>query len=168
MKMNMSATRAVGISNGSTRELWIKQVLSDLPAGAHLLDAGAGECQYKKYCNHLHYVSQDIAVYEGCGETGLHTGKWNTSKIDIICDITTVPLPDASFDAILCSEVLEHLPDPIPALREMARLLKPGGVFIGTSPFWSLTHFAPTITRPASTATSMSIISNALGLRSPK
>jgi hypothetical protein len=88
-RKNMSAARAVGVSNGATRDLWIKQVLSDLPAGAHLLDAGAGECQFKKYCDHLHYVSQDIAVYGGRGETGLHTGAWDTSKIDIICDITT-------------------------------------------------------------------------------
>ena len=54
-----------------------------------------------------------------------------------------IPEPDASFDAVLCTEVLEHVPDPIRALDEMARLLRPGGIFIITAPFWSLTHFAP-------------------------
>ena len=35
----------VGLSNEATREAWLKKVLSDLPAGTSLLDAGAGECE---------------------------------------------------------------------------------------------------------------------------
>jgi len=63
--------------------------------------------------------------------------------VDVISDITSIPLPDASFDACLCTEVLEHLPHPIEALRELARLLRPGGRLILTAPFCSLTHFSP-------------------------
>jgi len=48
-----------------------------------------------------------------------------------------------SFDAILCSEVLEHVPEPTHALDEFARLLKPGGVVILTAPFASNVHMAP-------------------------
>ena len=91
-------------------------------------------------CN---YVAQDNAVYDGKGEEGLQTGSWDFSQIDIVSDILDIPEPDASFDAVLCTEVLEHLPDPVRALDEMARLLRPGGIFIITAPFWSLTHFAP-------------------------
>ena len=43
----------------------------------------------------------------------------------------------------MCTEVLEHLPDPLAAFREFARLLKPSGYLILTAPFCSLTHFAP-------------------------
>lgn len=42
-------------------------------------------------------------------------------------DLTRLPLADASFDAIICGWVLEHLPDPRPGLRELARVLRPAG-----------------------------------------
>ena len=133
----------VGTRNAATRDAWVAKTLAALPAGARLLDAGAGECQYKKHCGHLQYVAQDNAVYDGKGDSGLQTGSWDFSQIDIVSDILNIPEPDASFDAVLCTEVLEHLPDPVRALDEMARLLRPGGTFIITAPFWSLTHFAP-------------------------
>src|SRR3984957_6611965 len=133
----------VGTKNAATRDAWVAQALAALPPGARLLDAGAGECQYKKHCGHLKFVAQDISVYDGKGDTGLQTGSWDFSQIDIVSDILAIPEPDASFDAVLCTEVLEHLPDPVRALDEMARLLRPGGTFIITAPFWSLTHFAP-------------------------
>ena len=133
----------VGTRNAATRDAWVANALAALPAGARLLDAGAGECQYKKHCGHLKYVAQDNAVYDGKGDSGLQTGSWDFSQVDIVSDILDIPEPNASFDAVLCTEVLEHLPDPVRALDEMARLLRPGGTFIITAPFWSLTHFAP-------------------------
>src|SRR5262249_26789935 len=42
-------------------------------------------------------------------------------------DLTRLPYADGSFDAIVCGWVLEHLPDPRPGLRELARVLHPGG-----------------------------------------
>jgi len=133
----------VGTKNAAPRDAWVAQVLAQIPAGARLLDAGAGECQYKKHCGHLKYVAQDNAIYDGKGDSGLQTGSWDFSRIDIVSDILDIPEPDASFDVVLCTEVLEHLPDPARALDEMARLLRPGGMLIVTAPFWSLTHFAP-------------------------
>jgi len=133
----------VGLENASTRDAWVAKVLAEIPPGSRVLDAGAGECQFRKYCGHLQYVSQDLAVYGGHGEVGLHMGKWDTSQIDIVCDIVSIPEPDGAFDAVLCTEVLEHLPDPARALKELARILKDRGTLIITAPFWSLTHFAP-------------------------
>jgi ubiquinone/menaquinone biosynthesis C-methylase UbiE len=49
-------------------------------------------------------------------------------------DITHSKLVDASFNLILCSEVIEHVPDPDAALQEMHRLLKPKGVLILSTP----------------------------------
>lgn len=135
---------AVGISNEGAREHWIKKTLSAIPGGGRILDAGAGTQQYKPYCSHLHYVSQDFGAYDGKGDSsGLQTGGFNYGELNIISDITSIPEPDSSFDAIMCTEVLEHLPDPVLAVKEFSRLLKPGGRLIITAPFCSLTHFAP-------------------------
>jgi SAM-dependent methyltransferase len=133
----------VGTTNESVRVKWIENTLKKIPSGLTILDAGAGESQFKKFCSHLHYVSQDFGQYEGKGEVGLHTGTWDNSKLDIVSDITAIPRPDHSFDAIMCTEVLEHVPDAVAALTELNRLLKHGGYLLITAPFASLTHFAP-------------------------
>jgi ubiquinone/menaquinone biosynthesis C-methylase UbiE len=137
-------TTALGTHNLRTREAWLERTLQALPVGHHILDAGAGELQYKKFCQHLAYTSQDFAQYDGSGDqAGLQTGTWDNSKLDIVSDIVHIPRPDSSFDAIMCIEVLEHLPDPVSALRELTRLLKPGGTLIVTAPFCAVTHFSP-------------------------
>lgn len=135
---------SVGKGNERQRNDWVVEMLNALPKGLRLLDAGAGEQQYRPYCEHLDYVSQDFAQYDGTGdESGLHVGSWDNSGLDIVCDITAIPEPDASFDVVLCTEVFEHLPDPLAAIREFSRLLRPGGQLIVTAPFCSMTHFSP-------------------------
>lgn len=135
---------SLGAPNQITREKWLEKTLKQIPAGSRILDAGAGEQGYKRFCTHLNYVAQDFAKYDGRGDTlGLQMGSWDQSNLDIISDITAIPEPDASLDAIMCVEVFEHLPEPIKAIQQFARLLKPGGYLILTAPFCSLTHFAP-------------------------
>lgn len=138
------AADVFGLKNESTRLAWLTRVLRQIPQGSRILDAGAGECQYQKLCSHLNYVSQDFAKYNGKGDgKGLQKGRWNQREIDIISEITNIPEPDDSFDAVLCSEVLEHLPQPVLAIKEFSRLLKKGGYLILTAPFSSLTHYSP-------------------------
>lgn len=132
------------ISSNDTRQKWVISQLNDLPPGIKILDAGAGECFFKTYCSHLNYVSQDFGQYDGEGDSiGLHTGTWNNTQIDITSDITNIPVKGCSFDAILCTEVLEHVPNAVAVLKEFSRILRPGGVLIMTAPFSSVTHFAP-------------------------
>jgi ubiquinone/menaquinone biosynthesis C-methylase UbiE len=49
-------------------------------------------------------------------------------------DATCLDFPDACFDKILCSEVIEHIPDAAQALREMRRVLSPGGSLVLSTP----------------------------------
>ncbi len=134
----------VGMGNTENREKWLEETLANIPAGAKILDAGAGELKYKTFCDHLTYTSQDFGQYDGQGnKEGKQTKNWDNSRLDIVSDITSIPLPDESFDAIMCIEVLEHIPEPAKAIEEFKRLLKPGGHLVLTAPVCSITHFAP-------------------------
>lgn len=144
IKFNKSKNLKVGTNNENERVNWIEKTLKKIPEGSRLLDAGAGEQQFKKFCRHLEYVSQDFAEYNPDKlDLGLQVNKWNYGKLDIISDITKIPSEDNSFDAILCTEVFEHIVSPEKAIKEFSRLLKKGGFLIITAPFCSLTHFAP-------------------------
>ena len=143
-KINEFITGKVGTNNGINRDEWIENQLSNLQEGSSILDAGAGEGKYKKFCEHLNYTSQDIAEYDGSGDgTGIQTKERNYEKLDIISDIINIPVSDNNFDNIMCIEVIEHVPNPLEAIKEIHRILKKGGSLILTAPFNSLTHYAP-------------------------
>lgn len=143
-KILKSLTPNVGKGNESSREEWLEATLLTVPKNSRILDAGAGTQRYRRYCSHLEYVSQDFGRYDGKGDmAALQTGEFDYGDLDIVSDIASIPESDSSFDAVMCVEVLEHLPDPLQALKEFSRLLKSGGHLIVTAPFCSLTHFAP-------------------------
>jgi SAM-dependent methyltransferase len=59
------------------------------------------------------------------------------SGCDFIADICqhNAQIPGSSFDFVVCTEVLEHTLNPFDAVREIKRLLKPGGLLFGSTPF---------------------------------
>ncbi|MBR4667278.1 MAG: methyltransferase domain-containing protein [Butyrivibrio sp.] len=133
------------ITNYEARQGWIIRQLEQIPSGSKILDAGAGNQRYKAFCSHLKYVSQDFGKYDdGAISEGIHGAeKWKSKECDIVSDIIQIPVEDQSFDAILCSEVIEHLKNPVLAIREFSRILRNDGILILTAPFCSLTHMAP-------------------------
>jgi SAM-dependent methyltransferase len=125
--------------NQGDRDLWVAAKAKTVPAQSSVLDVGAGTCLYRKNFDHCAYKTHDFKQYDGflSNSEGLY------GKIDYVSDINAIPVPDASFDVILCTEVLEHVPEPIEALREMARILKPGGRLFLTAPLMSGLHQLP-------------------------
>lgn len=63
--------------------------------------------------------------------------------VQIIGDAQAIGVADAVFDVVLCTEVLEHLPEPQSAIDEMFRVLRPGGTLLLTTRFLFPIHDAP-------------------------
>jgi len=120
------------------RDAWIRRQAAALAPGLRVLDVGAGSCPYRPFFAHCEYRSQDFAQLAG---DQLRDGAYG--RIDYVSDITAIPVDTASFDAILCAEVLEHVPEPLAAIREFARILKPGGRLLLTAPLGSGVHQEP-------------------------
>jgi len=63
--------------------------------------------------------------------------------VQLLSDVQALALADNTFDVVVCTEVLEHLPEPQTAIHEMYRVLKPGGTLILTTRFLFPIHDAP-------------------------
>lgn len=125
--------------NQLSRNQWVKAKAIEVTPGSKVLDVGAGTCLYRSLFSHCEYVSHDFQGYDGYREN--KEGQYG--QIDIKSDITSIPVNNNSFDVILCTEVLEHVPEPILALKEMVRIVKPGGRLLITAPLGSGLHQLP-------------------------
>jgi predicted SAM-dependent methyltransferase len=80
------------------------------------------------------------------------TGDLEMPEVHVKLDVTAIPFPDRSFDAILCSHVLEHVLDDVQAMREMRRVLKDDGwvlVNVPADPKRAEAYEDPSVTDPA-------------------
>jgi SAM-dependent methyltransferase len=124
--------------NPKTRDKWVAKSAVEIPEGSRVLDIGAGGCPYRHLLGHCIYKTHDFEQLES---SKIAQGAYG--RLDYVSDITEIPEEDATFDAILCTEVLEHVPDPRAALLEMTRLLRPGGTLLLTAPLGSGLHQQP-------------------------
>ena len=117
-----------------------EQLLTEDLQGRELLDAGSGTGWFSKR-----------AVERGAKVTSIDIGPQLLKKVGekcrtdrAACDICQTALADESFDFIVSSEVIEHVPHPRRAIREINRLLRPGGILVLSTPnrIW---HFAITL-----------------------
>jgi SAM-dependent methyltransferase len=108
---------------------FVASCAQQLDSGSRVLDAGAGEAPYRELFEHCDYRTADWAK-------SVHPG---ARSADIIAPLDALPLADASFDAVLCTQVLEHVSDPVGVLGELLRVLRPGGHLWLTVPLtWPL------------------------------
>jgi 2-polyprenyl-3-methyl-5-hydroxy-6-metoxy-1,4-benzoquinol methylase len=99
-------------------------------AGKRLLDAGSGTGWFSAE-----------ACRRGADVTSLDVGERLLAEVAKKCasrrvvgDVLALPFGDASFDAVVCTEVIEHTVEPARAIAELARVLAPGGVLAITVP----------------------------------
>jgi SAM-dependent methyltransferase len=112
----------------------VAQFARDLPDGARVLDAGAGEMRHSLHFKRQRYVGVDLGV----GDTA-----WDYGKLDAIADLTALPFPDACFDAAINIVTLEHIKEPLAALRELRRTLQPGASALVIVPHEWEVHQSP-------------------------
>ncbi len=129
---------AVYTPNQFERDRWIIKQAARVPSGSAVLDAGAGGAPYRQAFHHCGYTTQDARAADA---RELREGSY--AQIDIVCDITSIPVPDASFDVVTCTEVIEHVYSPHDAVHELARVLRPGGTLFLTAPLGSGLHQSP-------------------------
>lgn len=95
-----------------------------------ILDAGSGRQQYRKYFSHAKYESTDIEQLPDC-------------EHDFMCSLDNIPKADNTYDAILCTQVLEHVEFPQNVIHECYRVLKPGGMLFLSAPQGAGVHGEP-------------------------
>lgn len=117
---------------------WVRRRLSAAIAGesarAHgvLLDVGCGQKPYAPLFRGriTRYVGMEYSPESG----------YRGNAADVCGDAGAIPIASSSVDTVLCTEVLEHVPDPDRVVGEIARVLRPGGVVICTAPFFYPVH----------------------------
>ncbi len=76
-------------------------------------------------------------------DLGVGDQSWNYAGLDVVADLNRLPFADAVFDGALNIVTLEHLREPHLAMREMARVLKPGGRLLLIAPHQWEVHQEP-------------------------
>ncbi len=118
---------------------WLERFLPPAGAGKRLLDAGCGTG------HQLAWLAQrglEVCGLDGSPEMLAQARALNPGADIRHADVENVPFPDAGFDLVLCIEVLRYLPDPARCIRELARVLGPGGVCLATAaPFLNLNGY---------------------------
>jgi SAM-dependent methyltransferase len=100
-----------------------------------LLDLGCGRAP-------LYILYRDLAASITCVDWG--SSPHDVCHADELCDLNEpIPLPDASFDTIIFSDVLEHLYQPHQVIKGIRRLLRPGGKLLMNVPFMYWLHEQP-------------------------
>jgi ubiquinone/menaquinone biosynthesis C-methylase UbiE len=115
------------------RYLPATQWFPDQPDGYTVLDAGCGASYtgleyFRPILNRIRYLGADISDAVSVAKNRMHEAKANAAFLQ--CDLTCLPLPNVSIDAIFSEGVLHHTDSTRNAILSLAPLLKSGGLFM--------------------------------------
>jgi SAM-dependent methyltransferase len=101
----------------------------DVRGRKRILDAGCGNGRYTRFLLREADADALITAFDLSHRMlGRARRRLQSPRVThVAADLTRLPYPSGFFDAAVCGWVLEHLPDPMPGLRELARVLQPGG-----------------------------------------
>jgi SAM-dependent methyltransferase len=112
---------------------FLRDALADLPDGSLVLDVGAGDAPYRELFARHDYRTTDWGGSFYAPE----------QAVDHVAPANELPLETGRVDAVVCTQVLEHLAEPGEALDEFHRVLRPGGRLIITVPLTWYLHELP-------------------------
>jgi ubiquinone/menaquinone biosynthesis C-methylase UbiE len=108
-------------------------------AGLKVLDVGCGTGHQLAKLRESGFT---VAGIDASPEMLVHARKLNPDADVRLADVESIPFESGQFDYVLCVEVLRYLRDPEPCLREMARVLRPGGCcFVTALPLFNLNGY---------------------------
>ncbi len=112
-------------------DVLLDQVLKEQRPGAHILDVGCGTGEYVRRANELGFTASGLEPADAMRAVAV---KKNPGASIVSGVATDLPYPDESFDLVICIEVLRYLDrsDIRQALRELRRVLRPGGTMFLT------------------------------------
>ncbi len=111
---------------------FLSRAASKSSDASKVLDAGAGEGYYRKLFKQGSYWAVDFGKV-----------KKAYGKIDVISNLAPLALKSGYFDIVICSQVLEHVPDPKMVLSELNRVMKPASELWISVPFYFPEHELP-------------------------
>ena len=132
--------------NSEFRHRYVTNWLESSCGSGKLLDVGAGPMPYRDTVKRTEtiYFSHDFEQYvANADDPGLQSSEWPVYGHDFVCDIEDLDEHARGFDFVLCTEVLEHVSNPVAALEVISKTLAPGGKMLITLPFASRMHQAP-------------------------
>jgi SAM-dependent methyltransferase len=131
-----TATEIRPISHQSTNDKVFALVRPYLRAGVRVADVGAGEGYFSKMIGDRVQaeLGQEPATILAACDLFPEFFRYAGVACDPINTDGSLPYPDASFDVVCSLEVIEHIKDQFAFTRELARIVKPGGVAIVSTP----------------------------------